>query len=123
MTRVVLATAHLNHDPALSRQRNLRAWCQRCHLTHDRSWHLLQRWLTYRLRYARADLFLGPYRHGPSAATRFPEILAHISDRLARERAEEPRSSPRPLTWPRAQLLLGEGRGQRRIIGKQAVVI
>ena len=32
------------------------------HLAHDRPWHLLQRWISYRLRYARGDLFLGPYR-------------------------------------------------------------
>jgi hypothetical protein len=107
MTRVVLAAAHRNHDPARSGQRNLRAWCQRCHLTHDRAWHLLQRWITYRLRYAYADLFLGPYRHGPSAAARLPEILARISDRLARERTETPRPSPRPPAWSLAQLLLG----------------
>ena len=27
-TRIVLAAAHVNHDPARSGQRNLRAWCQ-----------------------------------------------------------------------------------------------
>ena len=66
-TRIVLAAAHVNHDPTRSGQRNLRAWCQACHLAHDRAWHLLQRWITFRLRYARGDLFLGPVRHGPSA--------------------------------------------------------
>jgi hypothetical protein len=58
-TRVILAAAHLDHDPANNRLRNLRSLCQRCHLLHDRAWHLLQRWITYRLRYAGADLFLG----------------------------------------------------------------
>jgi len=67
-TRVMLAAAHLDHDPANNRLRNLRSLCQRCHLVHDRAWHLLQRWITYRLRYARGDLFLGPYRHGRAAA-------------------------------------------------------
>jgi hypothetical protein len=80
---------------ARSRQRNLRAWCQRCHLAHDRAWHLLQRWITYRLRYARADRLLGPYRHGPPAAVLLSEILAGIADRLAHPRDAEPsRHSP-----------------------------
>ena len=62
VTTVVLATAHLDHDPANNAGRNLRALCQRCHILHDRPEHLRQRWLTYRLRYALGDLFLGPYR-------------------------------------------------------------
>ena len=60
-TRVVLAAAHLNHNPANNQLRNLRSLCQRCHLIHDRPYHLAQRWITYRLRYALGDLFLGPY--------------------------------------------------------------
>jgi hypothetical protein len=62
-TRVVLAAAHLDHDPRSRRMRNLRAWCQRCHLLHDRPHHLAQRWITVRARYAIGDLFLGPYSH------------------------------------------------------------
>jgi hypothetical protein len=31
-TRVILAAAHLDHDPANNRLRNLRSLCQRCHL-------------------------------------------------------------------------------------------
>jgi hypothetical protein len=65
-TRVVLAAAHLDHDPADNRLGNLRALCQRCHLLHDRPYHLAQRWLTYRRRYALGDLFLGPYQSGPA---------------------------------------------------------
>ena len=61
-TRVVLAAAHLDHDPAHNRLRNLRSFCQRCHLMHDRSHHLAQRRITYLLRRASGDLFLGPYR-------------------------------------------------------------
>ena len=38
-TRVVLATAHLDHDPSNSRPGNLRALCQRCHMIHDRPEH------------------------------------------------------------------------------------
>jgi hypothetical protein len=63
-TRVVLAAAHLDHDPANNRLRNLRSLCQRCHILHDRPHHLAQRWLTYRLRYALGDLFLGVYQRG-----------------------------------------------------------
>ena len=61
VTTVVLATAHLDHDPSNNAGRNLRALCQRCHLLHDREEHQRQRWLTYRLRYALGDLFLGRY--------------------------------------------------------------
>ena len=63
-TLVVLAAAHLNHDPSRNGWRNLRSFCQRCHMLHDRSYHLAQRWITYRLRYAIGDLFLGLYQRG-----------------------------------------------------------
>lgn len=33
--KVVLTTAHLDHDPTNNNQANLRAWCQRCHNTYD----------------------------------------------------------------------------------------
>ena len=90
-TRVVLSTAHLNHDPSRNAARNLRAWCQRCHLQHDRAWHLLQRWIGYRLRHARADLFLGTYQRGPAPAPLLAEILARITERLAHGRGVEQR--------------------------------
>lgn len=61
VTRVVLATAHLNHDPGDNRPRNLAALCQRCHLAHDREEHRRQRWLTLFRRRALGDLFLGAY--------------------------------------------------------------
>jgi hypothetical protein len=57
----VLSAAHLDSDPANNRVNNLRALCQRCHMLHDRSHHLAQRWITYRRRLAIGDLFLGPY--------------------------------------------------------------
>ena len=60
-TRVVLAAAHLDHNPANNRPRNLKSLCQRCHLIHDRPHHLAQRRITYLLRRALGDLFLGPY--------------------------------------------------------------
>jgi hypothetical protein len=60
-TRVVLAAAHLDHDPANNRLGNLRSLCQRFHLIHDRPHHLAQRRITYLLRRTLGDLFLGPY--------------------------------------------------------------
>jgi hypothetical protein len=39
-TRVVLAAAHLDHDPGNNRLGNLKSLCQRCHLIHDRPHHL-----------------------------------------------------------------------------------
>jgi hypothetical protein len=61
LTRVVLATAHLDGDPTNNRLKNLRALCQRCHLLHDRPYHVAQRWVTYRRRLALGDFFLGLY--------------------------------------------------------------
>ena len=61
LTRVVLAAAHLDSDPANNRLANLKSLCQRCHMQHDRPHHRGQRWITYRGRYALGDLFLGPY--------------------------------------------------------------
>ncbi len=61
-TRVVLATAHRDHDPANNRVRNLVAFCQRCHMLHDREEHRRRRWLTLFRRKALGDLFLGRYQ-------------------------------------------------------------
>lgn len=60
-TRVVLASAHLDHDPANNAGHNLAALCQRCHLLHDRPEHRRRRWTTLFRRRAMGDLFLGPY--------------------------------------------------------------
>ena len=46
-TRVVLATAHRDHDPTNNDASNLAALCQRCHILHDREEHLRRRRLTY----------------------------------------------------------------------------
>jgi len=56
-TKVVLATAHLDHDPTNNRPKNLLALCQRCHLLHDRQEHWRRRRLTHRRRRALGDLF------------------------------------------------------------------
>jgi hypothetical protein len=60
-TKVFLAAAHLDHDPGNNRPRNLKAFCQRCHMLHDRKEHQRRRSLTLRMRKALGDLFLGPY--------------------------------------------------------------
>ncbi len=57
VTRVVLASAHLDHDPGNNRSRNLAALCQRCHMLHDGAEHRRRRWRkVVRLR-ALGDLF------------------------------------------------------------------
>lgn len=61
-TRIVLATAHLDHDPTNNRPGNLKALCQRCHLLHDRDEHRKQTRVTILERRASGDLFTGPYR-------------------------------------------------------------
>ena len=60
-TYVVIATAHLDHDPSNCDPRNLAALCQRCHLAHDRPEHQRQRWATMFYRRAMGDLFTGRY--------------------------------------------------------------
>lgn len=35
IVRIVLTTAHLNHEPEDCRPENLKAWCQRCHNRYD----------------------------------------------------------------------------------------
>ena len=60
-TKVVLATAHRNHDTSANTRANLAAWCQRCHLSHDRPEHQRRRRRTLFRRKALGDLFLGHY--------------------------------------------------------------
>jgi 5-methylcytosine-specific restriction endonuclease McrA len=42
-SRVVLTIAHLDHTPEHCELENLRAWCQRCHLTYDAAHHAANR--------------------------------------------------------------------------------
>ena len=84
-TRVVLAAAHLDHDPRNNRLRNLKSLCQRCHMIHDRPYHLAQRRITYLLRRALGDLFLGPYSILVQFANR---PLPAIGHRLDHRRSE-----------------------------------
>ena len=55
-TRVVLASAHLDHDPGNNRARNLAALCQRCHMLHDAREHRRTRWRKAFGRRAMGDL-------------------------------------------------------------------
>jgi hypothetical protein len=57
LTRVVLACAHLDHNPTNNRRRNLAALCQRCHLAHDRAEHRRRRRRNAFRRRALRDLF------------------------------------------------------------------
>ncbi len=57
VTRVVLASAHLDHDPGHNRLRNLAALCQRCHMLHDRARHRRTRWRKRFTPRATRDLF------------------------------------------------------------------
>jgi hypothetical protein len=60
-TKVVLATAHLDHNPSNNKARNLKACCQRCHMLHDREEHRRRRRIALRKKNALGDLFLGRY--------------------------------------------------------------
>lgn len=60
-SHVILTIAHLDHQPenvgAPGERPNLKAWCQRCHLTYDAKHHAATARGTRRLRAATADLF------------------------------------------------------------------
>lgn len=59
-TYVVLACAHLDHDPGNSAPSNLAALCQRCHMLHDAAEHRWQRWWNIFRLMAVRDLFEDP---------------------------------------------------------------
>lgn len=39
LLRIVLTTAHMNHEPMDCREENLKALCQKCHLSYDADLH------------------------------------------------------------------------------------
>ena len=57
VTRVVLASCHLGHDPGRNKGRDLAALCQRCHMLHDGPEHRRTRWRNRVLPRALGDLF------------------------------------------------------------------
>jgi hypothetical protein len=61
ITKVVLAAAHRDHDTANNEDAKLAAFCQRCHMLHDRDEHRRRRWRTLFRCKAMGDLFQGPY--------------------------------------------------------------
>ncbi|MGE5712954.1 MAG: hypothetical protein ACM32F_03690 [Betaproteobacteria bacterium] len=61
LKQIILAAAHLDHDPTNSSEENLEALCQRCHLAHDRPHHRRRFAVTILARRALGDLFSGPY--------------------------------------------------------------
>ena len=72
-TYVVLACAHLDHDPGHNLPGNLAALCQRCHMLHDAAEHRWQRWWNvFRLCALRACTKIltsrGSLAHHPSPA-------------------------------------------------------
>lgn len=54
---VVLTTAHLDHMPENCNLDNLKAWCQRCHLTYDAKHHAINAARTRKQGKALKDLF------------------------------------------------------------------
>lgn len=56
-SRVVLTVAHLNHDESDCRDENLKAWCQRCHLTYDAKHHAANAARARRAKSQQRDLF------------------------------------------------------------------
>jgi hypothetical protein len=56
-SRVVLTTAHLDHQPENCDLSNLRHWCQRCHLNYDAEHHAQTRYESRRANAAISDLF------------------------------------------------------------------
>ncbi|MBP1806911.1 hypothetical protein [Rubellimicrobium aerolatum] len=56
VTRVVLASCHLRHDPSRNGPRDLAALCQRCHMLHDAPEHRRTRWRKAHARRALGDL-------------------------------------------------------------------
>jgi heterodisulfide reductase subunit B len=43
ITKVILTTAHMDHDKTNNRFWNLKHLCQKCHLHHDRNQHDMNR--------------------------------------------------------------------------------
>lgn len=57
ITRVWLQAAHLNQDPRIVTDDNLASLCQRCHLKHDKPFHVARSKRTRKSKKAIGDLF------------------------------------------------------------------
>jgi hypothetical protein len=69
MTRVVLAAAHRDHTAANDADANLSAFCQRCHMIHDRPEHQRRSWIMLSPREDSGDVFGWPYVWGVKAGS------------------------------------------------------
>lgn len=58
-SKVVLTTAHLDHTPENCARENLKAMCQRCHLTYDAKHHARNAAATRRKAMNTVDMFAG----------------------------------------------------------------
>ena len=56
-SRVVLTVAHLDHTPEHCEPENLKAMCQRCHLTYDKDHHAQTAYATRKAAAQTEDLF------------------------------------------------------------------
>lgn len=56
-SKVVLTVAHLDHTPENCEPHNLKAMCQRCHLTYDAEHHKQNAYATRKRAMDNADLF------------------------------------------------------------------
>lgn len=74
-SRVVLTVAHLDHTPENCDDTNLKAMCQRCHLTYDAKHHAQTAWKTRREKLAVNDMFALPANAVLSGAERPLELL------------------------------------------------
>lgn len=54
---VVLTLSHLDHQPEHNDESNLRAWCNRCHLTYDAKHHAKNAAVTRRKKLNNWELF------------------------------------------------------------------
>jgi hypothetical protein len=57
-SKVVLTIAHLNHDETCDDPEQLRAMCQRCHLTYDSKHHAMNSRATRNRKAGQPDLWL-----------------------------------------------------------------
>lgn len=56
-SKVVLTIAHVDQDLTKSADADLRAWCQRCHLTHDAAQHAHNASITRADKIGQPDLY------------------------------------------------------------------
>ncbi len=70
LIRIVLTVGHFDHQPENCASDNLFAWCQRCHLYHDRHHHAETAYMTRRAARGVDDLF-----HGGTDARQRPTDL------------------------------------------------